>query len=573
VGHIVKPPYPSLANGDGDGDGAASKRRRTSAGASSGINLHVLGTGYSDYLAHILSNVDAIVSGVGDRGRGAVSDGSDDGSATAIVYGAGLLYVSVDSGGDGGGNDITASDLTITKYTYKYDAYSALLPSSDDYDALYSERMDGVDKGGAKRAIAEMHRSYVGMIGKPAEPVLLATATTTTTTTTTAATNRFTLTPIPHLSNRATLHDGCCNYCNKRGFRCYSNYMKHCSVKHPNVVGNCGGIACDDGDAADNGDSDASSSDDAAEILHNLHTPYTQYTRPRKPTAPPPACYTLPISAAYLDEYYVIVVKPQGICTINGGDYSLAKCKGLERYGYKLYEYQKKWYDSPIVYTGVVKPDMPSTTLECTSECGSGINGSDKMTKPLPVHRLDTPTGGLVLCGRTHTSISSARVLFERHLIKKRYRSIVFGKVVGNGVIEDDVDGKKSKSLYKVVSNTLIANTEDSWITTLDLWPVTGRTHQLRKHVMKICNGMIGDYRYSKYYNDTNRFNSDGEKWCYNYEGSGIHDKLCLWAVELTFEHPFIQNCDGGNKEFCVCIDEPEEYERIRSTVGSVGLG
>ena len=142
----------------------------------------------------------------------------------------------------------------------------------------------------------------------------------------------------------------------------------------------------------------------------------------------------------------------------------------------------------------------------------------DKLNWPLPVHRLDNPTSGLLIIAKTKT----ARVLlgqdFENKLINKRYRAIVIGNTKQEGTIEIPIEGKPSKSNYLKIGT--VPSLKNDQLTLLELTPQTGRTHQLRIHCSSIGHPILGDKLYGS-------------------EGNILkHKGLFLVAVYLQFKHP-----------------------------------
>ena len=142
----------------------------------------------------------------------------------------------------------------------------------------------------------------------------------------------------------------------------------------------------------------------------------------------------------------------------------------------------------------------------------------DKLSRPVPVHRLDFPTSGLLLCAKTHEAAANLGRQFEEKSINKIYFAIINGKLDGSGEINTTLEGKESLSLYKSIKN--IPSLKAGQITLLELKPLTGRTHQLRKHLAGIGHPIVGDSLY----------NSDYPL----LKGKG----LFLCASKLNFIHP-----------------------------------
>ena len=173
----------------------------------------------------------------------------------------------------------------------------------------------------------------------------------------------------------------------------------------------------------------------------------------------------------YEDSTVVIVVKPQGMPTI-GGVNSLASSDGLMKHSYPKADKSKALAD----HSWQPRP-------------------ADALNKARPVHRLDSATGGLVICAKNHASLVGLSQNFKDKTVHKRYRAIVFGKMQGDsGRVEVPIDGKESRTRHSVPSTNkpkltrslyprwkLVSVSEssveggDGFISTVDLWPETGR--------------------------------------------------------------------------------------------------
>ena len=119
-------------------------------------------------------------------------------------------------------------------------------------------------------------------------------------------------------------------------------------------------------------------------------------------------------------------------------------------------------------------------------------------TKPYSVHRLDKDTSGVFIMAKTRESAQLLTSLFRLRKVHKTYLAICHGEVNKNSGIWDndliryDDDKKiieKAKTIFKVVDK----NSEASL---LELKPITGRKHQLRKQLLAIGNPIFGDTKY-----------------------------------------------------------------------------
>lgn len=143
---------------------------------------------------------------------------------------------------------------------------------------------------------------------------------------------------------------------------------------------------------------------------------------------------------------------------------------------------------------------------------------SDAVT-PQPVHRLDYATTGIVLVGKTSTSIRALNKLFEDKLICKTYYAVTIGKMRSNGAVTTEIDGKPSRSDYNVMKS--VPSERFGTLNLVELRPKTGRRHQLRKHLHGLGHPILGDKDYA-------------------IEGLVLKGKgLYLHAHALEFEHPF----------------------------------
>lgn len=121
------------------------------------------------------------------------------------------------------------------------------------------------------------------------------------------------------------------------------------------------------------------------------------------------------------------------------------------------------------------------------------------------VHRLDMDTSGIVLMGRGPDAQRSLSQLFMGRQVDKRYEALVHGVLqADDGEIDlplitdwprrprqkvDAVQGKPSLTRFRVMER--LGST-----TRVSLEPVTGRSHQLRVHLMALGHPIVGDDLY-----------------------------------------------------------------------------
>tara|TARA_B100001250_G_scaffold258826_1_gene222810 strand:+ start:145 stop:1062 length:918 start_codon:yes stop_codon:yes gene_type:complete len=119
-------------------------------------------------------------------------------------------------------------------------------------------------------------------------------------------------------------------------------------------------------------------------------------------------------------------------------------------------------------------------------------------TKPYSVHRLDKDTSGVFIMAKNRESAQLLTSLFRLRKVHKTYLAICHGeldKVKGewnNNLIRYDGKKKiieKAKTLYRVLDK----NSEASLV---ELKPITGRKHQLRKQLYALGQPIFGDIKY-----------------------------------------------------------------------------
>jgi tRNA pseudouridine32 synthase/23S rRNA pseudouridine746 synthase len=124
------------------------------------------------------------------------------------------------------------------------------------------------------------------------------------------------------------------------------------------------------------------------------------------------------------------------------------------------------------------------------------------------VHRLDMATSGLMLFARGAAMQRQLGAAFAQRAVHKHYRALVAGLVPADrGCIDaplgadwpnrprQQVDlerGKPSLTRWQVLERDPTRQ-----VTVLDLEPITGRSHQLRVHLLSIGHPILGDALYA----------------------------------------------------------------------------
>jgi RluA family pseudouridine synthase len=105
------------------------------------------------------------------------------------------------------------------------------------------------------------------------------------------------------------------------------------------------------------------------------------------------------------------------------------------------------------------------------------------------VHRLDTPTSGVVLFARSAAAAATLSALFAGGEIRKMYLAILEGEIKDECVVETPVQGKDARTTFRPLRS-------DGKTTLVEAIIETGRTHQIRIHAQSIGHPVVGDRRY-----------------------------------------------------------------------------
>ena len=190
-----------------------------------------------------------------------------------------------------------------------------------------------------------------------------------------------------------------------------------------------------------------------------------------------------------------------------------------------------------------------------------------------PVHRLDKPTSGVLLFGLSPEAARAASQLFERCEIKKIYRAVVRGYVDQESVIDyplswiPETKKEKKRGTAKEAKDAIthfsllesielpypVGPYETSRYSLVELFPKTGRKHQLRRHMKHISHPIIGDTRYGD--------------WRHNRSIAARYHcpRMLLHATSLHFIHPRTE------EETTVVAPMDQQFTYILNQMGFAG--
>ncbi|WP_194241981.1 RluA family pseudouridine synthase [Winogradskyella eckloniae] len=163
-------------------------------------------------------------------------------------------------------------------------------------------------------------------------------------------------------------------------------------------------------------------------------------------------------------------------------------------------------------------------------------------SKPQPVHRLDFATTGILLAGKTSTSIRTLNKLFENKNINKTYFAVTIGSMTNKeGIITTNVEDKVAQSKYSVEQS--VSSKRFGQLNLVKLEPLTGRRHQLRIHLSQLGHPILGDKDYGI------------KDLILNGKGMYLH------AYSLEFVHPFT------NENICLISELPERFKKLFNSI------
>ena len=204
------------------------------------------------------------------------------------------------------------------------------------------------------------------------------------------------------------------------------------------------------------------------------------------------------LKVLYEDDYLAVVLKPKGISTSGNRFATVANC--LEQ--------------------------------------NLKFSQAEDATVPYPVHRLDYDTGGLLIAGKTIEARRKLHEMFAADLIQKTYHAVTVREMVQQkGIFEFLLDDKDAVTHFEVLK--CVMSPRFGFLNLVELKPKTGRTHQLRRHLLEAGNPIMGDKKYF----------IQG----YEHKGYGLY----LQATRLEFRHPVT------NAEIFVESELPKTFLRI----------
>lgn len=231
---------------------------------------------------------------------------------------------------------------------------------------------------------------------------------------------------------------------------------------------------------------------------HRLHGGDRVTVFPDTRTAPASLALTMPV--VFEDDYLAVVEKPPGL-PVSGN------------------------------YVKTVQRALPynlSASLEL-----------DALRMPRPVHRLDGPTGGVLLVAKTAGALVDLSHQFEAREVRKIYHAVTAGPLPDSVTVTQPLDEKNAETFFQTLERVPSLNYTELCLVACQ--PRTGRTHQIRRHLQELGVPIIGDLQYGQ-------------------AGHVLKGKgLFLWAVGLAFRHPVT------GTSFDIIIQTPRKFMALMS--------
>ncbi len=204
-----------------------------------------------------------------------------------------------------------------------------------------------------------------------------------------------------------------------------------------------------------------------------------------------------------------------------------------------------------LVHPSNVAPDRETCLSLLRSQLGAWI---------YPVHRLDRGTSGVLIFGLNSATAHQLAELLRLREVKKRYLVVVRGYAPEHGDIDSplaDDNGIKSiqaRTLYSRLATVELPHPVGKYETAryslVRAEPITGRTHQIRRHMAHIKHPVVGDTTYG-----------EGRQNRLFREQFNSH-RMMLHARTLILPHP------SGSGDLRIDAPLPEELQGLFQQFG-----
>jgi 23S rRNA pseudouridine955/2504/2580 synthase len=209
---------------------------------------------------------------------------------------------------------------------------------------------------------------------------------------------------------------------------------------------------------------------------------------------------------------------------------------------FALDEYTKRSTEQLVIHTEndyfiINKP--PDLAVQGGTKINKNLDSmlyalNDKSNvKPRLVHRLDKKTSGILIIARNLESAKFFGNLFKTRTIEKTYLAVVEGITEKKSGIIDSPIYYNNKQYEAKTKYLLLKSFNNQSL--LILKPITGRKHQIRRHLAQIGCPVIGDDKYNEY----------------------LHNRKSL---KKLFLHSYSIDFEDKNNKRKIFIAKPPEY-------------
>ena len=184
------------------------------------------------------------------------------------------------------------------------------------------------------------------------------------------------------------------------------------------------------------------------------------------------------------------------------------------------------------------------------------------------VHRLDKDTSGIIIITKNHISKNKFREMFKNRNIKKNYLAFTYGILnksnieINKNILRNKVQRTKFNISDRLGKNaiTKVSNvrTFHGSLSLLNCEIITGRTHQIRVHLLSLGLPIIGDKDY--------KFNKE-QKFRLNNMSNSLKDLILLFprqalhSYRIEFSHPILK------KQIKITCDLPNDMKDLNTNL------
>lgn len=187
------------------------------------------------------------------------------------------------------------------------------------------------------------------------------------------------------------------------------------------------------------------------------------------------------------------------------------------------------------------------------------LNNGTEIARPGIVHRIDKETSGVLVIAKNESSFQNLKDQFQNRKVKKNYKTFVWGTFAlkdGESEIRGIIDkpiGRSASDFRRKSAEKGLKGTQREAITEylvleqnkefsyLDIFPKTGRTHQIRVHLKSISRPIVGDKMYA-----------ERKPFALGFERLALHAHSVVFTnmkgEEIKVESPLPDDFVGGLK-------------------------